>query len=226
MVQTLTNLKWISILLLLFTLNIQLLAQSPCNPKVAPPNCNMTPQCDGDGNITIEIFDKNTCSCITRPVEAPTCKKGEKYSEEMCMCVPNKCYKVCDTTPYCDGNGWLITKELNPETCECETKALPAPKCKDGEKYDEGSCQCVPKTCTLTCGDAEWCEDGKVFKKVLDPNKCACVTKEIKMTDCDEGFIYDPYTCKCVPQTCTKTCDDDIQCQYGRYYQDILDKDK
>ena len=190
--------------------------------EVAPPTCDESVACDGAGNSTKQLYDPATCGCKTIAITKPTCKYDETYNLDMCMCVPKGCTKVCDGAEWCE-NGWVYKKVLNTATCECEVKEIDRPTCHYTQVYDNADCKCVPKACTKVCDGAEWCENGWVFKKVLNTATCECEVKELARPTCAYGQVYDDTACKCVPKACTTVCDESVRCDgSGRLYKKVL----
>ena len=58
--------------------------------EVSPPTCDATEVCDGEGTITIEVFDPASCGCVSQVVAQPTepvavnCYDDFVFNEETC----------------------------------------------------------------------------------------------------------------------------------------------
>ncbi len=190
--------------------------------------------CMSDDPCATSEFDFETCSCISTPAPEPNCDDGDCTTEDSFNTATCACENIKQDEPDCDDKDCTTVDSYNTATCACENikqdepdcddkdcatkdfydtatcncvnEKLPEAVCKTGEEYNSEMCMCVPVACKLIC-DKEYCENGAIYKEILDTDKCECVKVQVAKPTCKTDEIYNNATCACEPKACDKVCD-------------------
>jgi Secretion system C-terminal sorting domain len=206
------------------------------NTPIPPPNCDPTVVCDGNGNLSHQVYNPTTCSCVTVPDPIPSCNGNivcdgngnlshQVYNHATCSCVtvPDPT-PTCNGNVVCDGNGNLSHQVYNPATCSCVTVQDPIPTCNgnivcDGngnlshQVYNPATCSCVTVPDPIpTCNGNVVCDgNGNLSHQVYNPVTCSCVTVPDPIPACNDNNCatmdaYNPTNCQCVYTPCEVFC--------------------
>ena len=160
--------------------------------------------CDSDGTKYKQELDRKSCSCYNVLAAKVNCNYGEVFDKNSCKCVKKPvtppCEVKCDSRILCDGKGNLTKYILDDKNCNCKTVSVPKPVCPYDKVYSNENCGCItkPVVCTKTCDTKIYCDGkGGLTTQVLNKKDCKCEPKKVAAPNCPSGKKYNPTTCGC-----------------------------